>query len=285
MSNRWKERKGAFVSSTELQARRKALLAPVQRFRRAWVQISPDSTYKVLKWVPHDTPIGLPINKISNRPGQSSIVDSFYDDLNTIESLTDDEDLHHDHDGDGDSSEDDPNQTLHLSLNDLDSTNPIKTARELKLNRKTTKVIQDTERVGGQLAGLETGEITQQIDLDDEDDENLRDQSNLQLENPTSNPLTILDQSNHNILPSNQVLDVDVTMNSINSFHHLHHHHLDHHHPDQFNSLVPQPLNQLDSSLQNNHLTNSTDNLSYQVPNLISNQQTPNSSQAPILSS
>ncbi|KNZ57052.1 hypothetical protein VP01_2254g4 [Puccinia sorghi] len=105
MSSRWRERKGndlSFVSGAPVshqtthtltlsgarrvsnyfvdsggdvetgegqgkRARRKALLAPVQRYRRGWVQLRPDTGYKVLKWVPRDSVPGTPIGGTGRR--------------------------------------------------------------------------------------------------------------------------------------------------------------------------------------------------------------------------
>ncbi|WAQ89726.1 hypothetical protein PtA15_11A417 [Puccinia triticina] len=41
----------------------------------------------------------------------------------------------------------------------------------LKMERKTSKAVEDTERIGGQLAGLETGQIAEQVEIDDDEEE------------------------------------------------------------------------------------------------------------------
>jgi len=58
-TGRWRERRlGQFASRTQLQSQRRALLAPVQRWHKEWVTISPSSKYKVCKWVRIETAEG-----------------------------------------------------------------------------------------------------------------------------------------------------------------------------------------------------------------------------------
>ncbi|KAA1068574.1 hypothetical protein PGT21_020671 [Puccinia graminis f. sp. tritici] len=176
MSSRWRERKATLVSSAELQARRKALLAPVQRYRRGWVQLRADSAYKVLKWVPRDMVPGT-----TSSVGQ---LEGFFEEADEIDASTDEEEEEEEGDErEGDDSEVDVvGSGRGRSTGEAEETNEPSSARShkgLKMERKTSKAVEDTERVGGQLAGLETGQIAEQIEIDedDEEEEELGDQT------------------------------------------------------------------------------------------------------------
>ncbi|POW17861.1 hypothetical protein PSTT_00033, partial [Puccinia striiformis] len=145
------------VSSTELQARRKALLAPVQRYRRGWVQLRADSAYKVLKWVPRDMTIGT-----MSTMGQ---LVGFFEEVDEIDASTDDEE----EEEEGDEPEGAGSEWAQWAPNGAGR--PAKSHKGLKMERKTSKAVEDTERVGGQLAGLETGQIAEQVEIDDDEDE------------------------------------------------------------------------------------------------------------------
>ncbi|KAH9461217.1 hypothetical protein MJO29_009410 [Puccinia striiformis f. sp. tritici] len=169
MSSRWRERKATLVSSTELQARRKALLAPVQRYRRGWVQLRADSAYKVLKWVPRDMTIGT-----MSTMGQ---LVGFFEEVDEIDASTDDEEEDED---EGDEPEGAGSEMGAVGSKRGRSTgegeeaidlSSAKSHKGLKMERKTSKAVEDTERVGGQLAGLETGQIAEQIEIEDDEDE------------------------------------------------------------------------------------------------------------------
>ncbi|KAG0147251.1 hypothetical protein CROQUDRAFT_656359 [Cronartium quercuum f. sp. fusiforme G11] len=157
MSSRWRERKGTFVSAGELQARRKALLVPVQKYRQAWVQVSPNSTYKVLKWVPR--PTGPPRPSASAAESDQPPPPSFINDPNTIDDSSDeDEDMDDDEEGGSERMDD-------------RSVAPVSPTGSFKLSRKKSRAVAATEDAGGQLAGLETGEIAEQIEVDEDEDE------------------------------------------------------------------------------------------------------------------
>ncbi|KAH9808890.1 hypothetical protein DFH28DRAFT_1134649 [Melampsora americana] len=158
MSSRWRERKGQYVSAGELQARRKALLTPVPKYRQAWVQVSPHSSYKVLKWIRRDHPT----RPLTGRSTQSDQISApcFINDPNTIDGSSDEEnDLEDDDDGGGSERNGDPT---------VAGAGP---SRSFKLGRKTSRAIAETEGAGGQLAGLETGHIAEQIEIDDDEEE------------------------------------------------------------------------------------------------------------------
>ncbi|PLW08012.1 hypothetical protein PCANC_19059 [Puccinia coronata f. sp. avenae] len=165
------------VSSAELQARRKALLAPVQRYRRGWVQLRTDSAYKVLKWVPRDSVPGTTIGL--------GHLESFLDENDEIDASSDDEEEEgeeEEEDGeDGEGRSGDESEVGVVASGRGRSTGEVEElhdssatrshAKGLKMERKTSKAVEDTERVGGQLAGLETGQIAEQIEVDDDEEE------------------------------------------------------------------------------------------------------------------
>lgn len=134
-------------------------MTPVPKYRQAWVQVSPHSSYKVLKWVPRDHAT----RPQTNRSAQSDQTSApcFINDPNTIDGSSDEEnDLEDDDDGGG-------------SERNGGSTVPgASPSRSFKLGRKTSRAIAQTEGAGGQLAGLETGHIAEQIEIDDDEDEN-----------------------------------------------------------------------------------------------------------------
>ncbi|KAI8459361.1 hypothetical protein BY996DRAFT_6791670 [Phakopsora pachyrhizi] len=211
MSSRWRERKGTVVSSAELQARRKALLAPVQKYRRAWVQVSAESSYKVLKWVPSSSVIST---NAENSSAQGERVISFFVDPNSIDDTTDEEDDEEEEEEEDDDEEDeedddddddgegevlemdiDPSQTNSVLAEQSGLTKDPKGLKKQRINRKTSKVMEETQGVGGQLAGLETGEIAEQIEIDEDEDESDHDEASENVKqviiNLETKPLTV----------------------------------------------------------------------------------------------
>jgi hypothetical protein len=112
-------------------------------------------------------------------PGTTSSVgqlEGFFEEADEIDASTDEEEEEEEGDErEGDDSEVDVvGSGRGRSTGEAEENNEPSSARShkgLKMERKTSKAVEDTERVGGQLAGLETGQIAEQIEIDDEEEE------------------------------------------------------------------------------------------------------------------
>lgn len=130
------------------------MLQPVQKYRQAWVQVSIHSNYKVLKWVPRPSSSSTQTPKTD--PQLS--VPQFIDDPNTIDGSSDEEEEEEEEEGCGSDE---------VMIEDS-CASPSNT---FKMGRKTSRAVAATEGAGGQLAGLETGEIAEQIEIEDDEEE------------------------------------------------------------------------------------------------------------------
>jgi len=160
------------------------------------VQLRGDTGYKVLKWVPRDSVAGMAIG------GGTGELVGFLEEKDAMDASTDDdedEDQDQDQDQEDQEAEDDQedeempdersadesdpgvgpksrptrgkaDQQDHVNTTTTASTSAASKG-QLKKERKTTRAVEDTERDGGQLAGLETGQIAEQVEMDEDEEE------------------------------------------------------------------------------------------------------------------
>jgi len=60
---------------------------------------------------------------------------------------------------------------VHTTTTTTTTTGSAASKGQLKKERKTTRAVENTERDGGQLAGLETGQIAEQVEMDEDEEE------------------------------------------------------------------------------------------------------------------
>ncbi|EGG11315.1 uncharacterized protein MELLADRAFT_59437 [Melampsora larici-populina 98AG31] len=149
----------ATTFSPTFRARGKALLTPVPRYCQAWVQVSPHSSYKVLKWVRRDHST-RPTTNQSAQNNQTS-APCCINDPNTIDGSSNEANVLEDDDDGGGSERNGDSPVAGASPSRLS-----------KLGQKTSRAIgAETEGTGGQLAGLETGHIAGEIKMDEDKEE------------------------------------------------------------------------------------------------------------------